>query len=169
MFVSNHNSWMDIPFLGHAIGWHNYKFIAKKELEKVPILGKAIKCGKNVLVDRTDRKSQLMTLKQGIKWLDVSFCHRPSVRPSVRTVGRTVSKMRAPNFVLSFDLLCFIHMCRRYENRTYRVILLFRLPDRGAAARPIIATSPIIGIGIGNFFVIVVVVVVLVVVVIIAR
>jgi 1-acyl-sn-glycerol-3-phosphate acyltransferase len=118
---------MDIPFLGHAIGWHNYKFIAKKELEKVPILGKAIKCGKNVLVDRTNRKSQLMTLKQGIKWLDVSFFHRPSVRPSV---GRTVSKMRAPNFVLSFDLLCFIYICRRYENRTYRVII-FLLPDRG--------------------------------------
>ena len=52
MFVSNHNSWMDIPFLGHAIGWHNYKFVAKKELEKVPILGKAIKVAKNVLVDR---------------------------------------------------------------------------------------------------------------------
>ena len=52
MFVANHNSWMDIPFLGHTIGWHNYKFVAKKELEKVPILGKAIKVAKNVLVDR---------------------------------------------------------------------------------------------------------------------
>jgi 1-acyl-sn-glycerol-3-phosphate acyltransferase len=103
MFVSNHNSWMDIPFLGHAIGWHNYKFIAKKELEKVPILGKAIKCGKNVLVDRTNRKSQLMTLKQGIKWLDVSFV---IVRPSV---GRTFRRC-APNLVLSFDLLCFMSL-----------------------------------------------------------
>lgn len=72
MFVSNHNSWMDIPFLGHTIGWHNYKFVAKKELEKVPILGKAIKVAKNVLVDRSNRKSQLLTLKQGMKWLDVS-------------------------------------------------------------------------------------------------
>lgn len=72
MFVSNHNSWMDIPFLGHTIGWHNYKFVAKKELERVPILGKAIMVGKNVLVDRSNRKSQLLTLKQGMKWLDVS-------------------------------------------------------------------------------------------------
>jgi len=79
MFVSNHNSWMDIPFIGHVIGWHNYKFVAKKELEKVPILGKAIKVAKNVLVDRTDRKSQLLTLKQGIKWLDdgVNLCTFP--------------------------------------------------------------------------------------------
>lgn len=71
MFVSNHNSWMDIPFIGHTIGWHNYKFVAKKELEKVPILGKAIMLSKNVCVDRSNRKSQLMTLKQGMKWLEV--------------------------------------------------------------------------------------------------
>ena len=70
MFVSNHNSWMDIPFIGHAMGWRNYKFVAKKELEKVPILGKAIKTAKNVLIDRTNRKSQLLTLTSGMKWLD---------------------------------------------------------------------------------------------------
>jgi 1-acyl-sn-glycerol-3-phosphate acyltransferase len=72
MFVSNHNSWMDIPFIGYAIGWHNYKFVAKKELERVPILGKAIMISRNVCVDRKDRKSQLMTLKSGMKWLEVS-------------------------------------------------------------------------------------------------
>lgn len=72
MFVSNHNSWMDIPFIGYAIGWHNYKFVAKKELERVPILGKAIMMSRNVCVDRKDRKSQLMTLKSGMKWLEVS-------------------------------------------------------------------------------------------------
>ena len=72
MFVANHNSWMDIPFLGATIGWRNYKFVAKKELEKVPILGKAIMCAKNVCVDRSDRRSQLMTLKAGMNWLKVS-------------------------------------------------------------------------------------------------
>lgn len=79
MFVSNHNSWMDIPFIGHTIGWINYKFVAKKELEKVPILGKAIKVAKNVLVDRTNRRSQLLTLKQGMKWLNegVNLCTFP--------------------------------------------------------------------------------------------
>ncbi|KAL7470604.1 hypothetical protein ACHAXS_010858 [Conticribra weissflogii] len=79
MFVANHNSWMDIPFLGHTIGWKNYKFVAKKELEKVPILGKAIKVANNVLVDRSDRRSQLLTLKQGMKWLEdgVNLCTFP--------------------------------------------------------------------------------------------
>jgi len=84
MFVSNHNSWMDIPFIGYTIGWHNYKFVAKKELERVPILGKAIMLSKNVCVDRSNRKSQLMTLKQGMKWLDVSYyCCRYQCRLNI--------------------------------------------------------------------------------------
>jgi Acyltransferase len=71
MFVANHNSWMDIPFLGGTLGWRNYKLVSKKELGKVPILGKAIKVGGHIMVDRGDRKSQLKTLKRGIQYLKV--------------------------------------------------------------------------------------------------
>lgn len=79
MFVANHNSWMDIPFLGYTIGWRNYKLISKKELGKVPILGKAIKEGKNIMVDRTNRRSQLKTLKDGMQLLKdgVHLCTFP--------------------------------------------------------------------------------------------
>jgi 1-acyl-sn-glycerol-3-phosphate acyltransferase len=79
MFVANHNSWMDIPYLGSTIGWRNYKIIAKKELSKVPALGKAIYLGGHVMVDRTDRKSQLKTLKTGIQYLKdgVHLCTFP--------------------------------------------------------------------------------------------
>lgn len=70
MFVANHNSWMDIPFLGVLLGIQtNYKFVSKAELRKVPILGKSIEIGGHVMVDRTNRRSQLMTLKSGIQWL----------------------------------------------------------------------------------------------------
>ena len=71
MFVANHCSWMDIPFLGATIGWRNYKLISKAELGAVPILGTAIKAGGNIMVDRTNRRSQLATLKQGIGYLKV--------------------------------------------------------------------------------------------------
>lgn len=70
MFVANHNSWMDIPFICISIGWRNYKLISKAELRKVPILGKAIEVGGNVMVDRTNRRSQIQTLKAGMKWLE---------------------------------------------------------------------------------------------------
>jgi 1-acyl-sn-glycerol-3-phosphate acyltransferase len=72
MFVANHNSWMDIPFVGIAVGWRNYKLISKAELGRVPILGKAISIGGHVMVDRSSRKSQIMTLKSGMQWLKVS-------------------------------------------------------------------------------------------------
>ncbi|GKY97542.1 hypothetical protein MPSEU_000712400 [Mayamaea pseudoterrestris] len=72
MIVANHNSWMDIPFLGATIGWKNYKLVSKKELGKVPILGKSIKVGGHIMVDRLDRKSGLRTLKMGINYLKVS-------------------------------------------------------------------------------------------------
>lgn len=71
MFVANHNSWMDIPFVGVTLGWSNYKLISKAELGKVPILGKAIRLGGHVMVDRSNRKSQLLTFKAGMQWLKV--------------------------------------------------------------------------------------------------
>jgi 1-acyl-sn-glycerol-3-phosphate acyltransferase len=79
MFVSNHNSWMDIPFLGSTVGWRNYKLVSKAELRKVPILGKAIEVGGNIMVDRSDRKSQLKTLKTGMQYLKngVHLCTFP--------------------------------------------------------------------------------------------
>lgn len=79
MIVANHNSWMDIPFLGACCGWRNYKFISKAELGKVPILGKSIAVGGHVMVDRTNRRSQLMTLKSGMQWLrdGVHLCTFP--------------------------------------------------------------------------------------------
>jgi len=69
MFVANHCSWMDIPFLGAVMGWRNYKIVSKKELGKVPILGTALYAGGHIMVDRTDRRSQIKTLKQGINYL----------------------------------------------------------------------------------------------------
>ena len=69
MFVANHNSWMDIPFMGIVVGWRNYKLISKAELGKVPILGRSIKVGGHVMVDRSSRRSQLKTFKDGMKWL----------------------------------------------------------------------------------------------------
>jgi 1-acyl-sn-glycerol-3-phosphate acyltransferase len=69
MFVANHCSWMDIPFLGSTVGWRNYKIVSKKELGMVPILGSAIVVGGNIMIDRVDRKSQIRTLKQGINYL----------------------------------------------------------------------------------------------------
>lgn len=69
MYVANHCSWMDIPFVGRVFGFLNYKIIAKAELNKVPILGRAIKVGGHVTLDRTNRRSQMVAYKSGVQWL----------------------------------------------------------------------------------------------------
>lgn len=69
MLCANHVSWMDIPFVAVAIGWRNYKIIAKQELLKVPILKNSLKTSAHVMLDRTNRRSQMNTFKQGCKYL----------------------------------------------------------------------------------------------------
>ena len=100
MFVANHNSWMDIPFLGASIGWKNYKLISKAELAKVPILGKAIKVGGHIMVSRNDPRSQIKTLKQGIQLLKdgVHLCTYPE---GTRTRNGRLAKFKNGAFKMA--------------------------------------------------------------------
>ncbi len=43
--------------------------IAKAELLKVPILGRALTVAGHVTLDRTDRRSQMKAYKEGVQWL----------------------------------------------------------------------------------------------------
>lgn len=69
MYVANHSSWMDIPFVAWVFGFTNSKFIAKAELGNVPIVGRAVKVAGHVMLDRTNRRSQMATYKSGVQWL----------------------------------------------------------------------------------------------------
>jgi len=69
MFVANHCSWMDIPFVGVNVGWRNYKMIAKQELLKVPILSKSLTVAGHVMLDRSSRRSQFNAYKKGVQYL----------------------------------------------------------------------------------------------------
>eukprot|EP00986_Skeletonema_menzelii_P015928 scaffold12989_cov157-Skeletonema_menzelii.AAC.10 len=69
MYVANHASWMDIPYVCRVLGFRNYKFIAKAELKKVPILGRAIMVAGHVALDRTNRRSQMVAYKAGVQYM----------------------------------------------------------------------------------------------------
>jgi 1-acyl-sn-glycerol-3-phosphate acyltransferase len=55
VFVSNHQSWFDIFLLAGLIPLH-VRFVSKKELQKVPILGKAMKASGHIFIDRENRQ-----------------------------------------------------------------------------------------------------------------
>lgn len=65
VIISNHQSLFDIPLILGYI--YPSAFIAKKELAKIPILGRFIKKLGSILIDRNDVKSGAVALKKFAK------------------------------------------------------------------------------------------------------
>jgi 1-acyl-sn-glycerol-3-phosphate acyltransferase len=63
IFASNHVSWFDVWALAASIPKRN-RFVAKKELEKIPLFGRAWKTAGHISVDRGDRRSAISSLQQ---------------------------------------------------------------------------------------------------------
>lgn len=62
-FVANHQSWVDIPALFVSLPMP-VLFLAKRELARIPFLGKYIEAMGMVFVDRADRKGSVHTVDQ---------------------------------------------------------------------------------------------------------
>ncbi len=60
-FVANHQSWIDIPALFMAVPAPLH-FLAKRELEPVPFLGRYIRAMGMIFVDRADRRGATATV-----------------------------------------------------------------------------------------------------------
>jgi 1-acyl-sn-glycerol-3-phosphate acyltransferase len=61
VLVGNHQSWMDVPAIATNIP-KTYHFVAKKELEKVFIFGRAWKAAGHISIDRSDRSAAVRSL-----------------------------------------------------------------------------------------------------------
>ncbi|NIP81367.1 MAG: 1-acylglycerol-3-phosphate O-acyltransferase, partial [Gemmatimonadetes bacterium] len=61
ILVGNHQSWFDVPAVATNIP-KSYHFVAKKELERVPIFGRAWKAAGHISIDRSDRESAVESL-----------------------------------------------------------------------------------------------------------
>jgi 1-acyl-sn-glycerol-3-phosphate acyltransferase len=62
IFVSNHQSWYDVFALAAKIPGQ-YRFVAKKELTRIPIFGQAWQAAGHICVDRGDRESAVRSLE----------------------------------------------------------------------------------------------------------
>ena len=76
LFVCNHQSNMDIPVIMYSID-RPKGFIAKKELEKMPILKDWIILSKAIFIDREHPKKAMAGIIQGIKQLKVTAEGKP--------------------------------------------------------------------------------------------
>jgi 1-acyl-sn-glycerol-3-phosphate acyltransferase len=77
IYVANHQSWMDIPLMGGYLP--AMKFVGKRELTKIPILGQSILWGQHIIVDRGNMANGVEVLEQCIDRLrrGISICLFP--------------------------------------------------------------------------------------------
>ena len=68
LFLANHQSYCDPPALLVAIPFDT-RLILKKELRKLPLLGKIMEMGGFVFIDRKDRAQSVEGMKQAVKQL----------------------------------------------------------------------------------------------------
>ncbi len=61
ILVSNHASWYDVLVIGAAVPKH-FRFVAKKELGRIPVFGLAWRLAGHISIDRSDRLSAIQTL-----------------------------------------------------------------------------------------------------------
>jgi len=66
LYVSNHQSYLDIPILVYVLN-QPIGFVAKKELAKVPIIGKWIHFTESVFIDRKDIRQSLRAINEASK------------------------------------------------------------------------------------------------------
>jgi 1-acyl-sn-glycerol-3-phosphate acyltransferase len=63
IFASNHQSWFDVFALAAKLPGP-YRFVAKRELAKIPIFGQAWQAAGHICVDRGDRQSAIGSLEE---------------------------------------------------------------------------------------------------------
>jgi 1-acyl-sn-glycerol-3-phosphate acyltransferase len=63
VLAGNHQSWFDVPAIASRLP-KSFHFVAKKELESVPIFGRAWKSAGHISIDRTDRESAVRSLER---------------------------------------------------------------------------------------------------------
>jgi len=69
MIIANHQSHFDGPALAWGLGGLQFRWIAKKELLKIPFFGHCLYSSRNIFIDRTDRASAIASIKAGMAGL----------------------------------------------------------------------------------------------------
>jgi 1-acyl-sn-glycerol-3-phosphate acyltransferase len=102
ILVANHESWFDVFVLAaHIPG--RYRFVAKKELEKIPIFGPAIMMCGHITVDRGDRSAAIESLEQAAQQIRSDNSTIVLFPEGTRTRTGDLQKFKKGAFVLAIQ------------------------------------------------------------------
>ena len=100
-FAANHQSWVDIPALFVALPMP-VLFLAKRELARVPLLGRFIGSMGMVFVDRTDRRGTVRTVGQAVERLKEGWSLL-SFPEGTRTPDGRVHRFKTATFAAALE------------------------------------------------------------------
>lgn len=67
LFVSNHESILDMPLLVHALRDRKIIFVGKKEILKVPVMGHWLKLSKGIPIDRENPRKAMKSIELAVE------------------------------------------------------------------------------------------------------
>ncbi|MDR2355131.1 MAG: 1-acyl-sn-glycerol-3-phosphate acyltransferase [Clostridiales Family XIII bacterium] len=73
VFVSNHESYADIPLFCAVIRDKQFGFVAKRNLSKLPVFGKWIADIRSIFIEREDARASLKSIEEGVALLRRGF------------------------------------------------------------------------------------------------
>jgi 1-acyl-sn-glycerol-3-phosphate acyltransferase len=103
VFMVNHQSNLDIPVLVRSLTAFQLRWLAKKELLRVPFLGWAIWAAKHVIVDRSDRAAALESLNKAKQLMNggISLVIFPE---GTRSTGEHLLPFKRGGFLLAVKM-----------------------------------------------------------------
>lgn len=73
VYVSNHQGYGDIPVFCAILDTIQFGFVARNDLEKVPLYGNWIKRIRSVMIQRDDARASLRAIEEGIGLIEKGF------------------------------------------------------------------------------------------------
>jgi 1-acyl-sn-glycerol-3-phosphate acyltransferase len=67
VIMPNHRSWMDVPALHWALGHRDIRWVGKKEIVPVPVLGWAFGVSRHIKIDRHNRERGIRAIRQAAR------------------------------------------------------------------------------------------------------
>ena len=101
VIMSNHQSLFDIPVIAATVPG-SLRFVAKKELFRVPIWGQAMRAARIISIDRQNRRSAIDSLRDAGDVLH-SGIHIWIAPEGTRSLDGTIGPLKKGGFMLAID------------------------------------------------------------------
>jgi len=90
MIIANHQSHFDGPALAWGLGGLQFRWIAKRELLKIPLFGHCLNSSRNIFIDRSNRETAILGIQEGMRGLPPHagvMCFAEGTRSATGRIG----------------------------------------------------------------------------------